>query len=69
MDNSGVFEVYCELDPTTDDGTTEVGWTVFQRRVDNTTDFYRCVNDQSTTRRTSTGMIFKLGLMVAHNTN
>ena len=38
---AGAFEVYCELDPLRHDGTTEAGWTVFQRRVDDTIDFYR----------------------------
>ena len=40
---TGAFNVYCELDPLRQDGTTEAGWTVFQRRVDNTVDFYKYV--------------------------
>ena len=40
-DGHGDFEVYCELNATRNDGTTEGGWTVIQRRVDDSVDFNR----------------------------
>ena len=40
-DGQGSFQAYCELDSNREDGSTEGGYTVFQRRVDGTTDFYR----------------------------
>ena len=40
-DEGGEFEVYCELNPHRTDGTDEAGWTIFQRRVDDSVIFYR----------------------------
>ena len=40
-DGMGEFDVYCELNPIRTDGSSSAGWTVFQRRVDGTVDFFR----------------------------
>ena len=40
-DGAGEFDVYCELDPNRGDGSSVPGWTVFQRRVDASVDFFR----------------------------
>ena len=47
-DGLGAFDVYCELDPNRSDGTSEGGWTVIQRRVDDSVDFSRWVGNYYT---------------------
>ena len=38
-DGLNEFDVYCELNPDSEDGSVSAGWTVLQRRVDETEDF------------------------------
>ena len=40
-DGQGDFEVYCDLDDTRTDGSSEGGWTVIQKRMDAAVGFYR----------------------------